>query len=90
VAQRLGQRHRVRVVEAGAAVGLGLVEAQQAEVAELLEDLVRGKGLGRLPLVDVRIDLLVDEAAQGLLDLEVFVRVVSVRAGRSRPRSQEL
>ena len=41
VAERLGHHHRVRVVEAQAAVLLGLGQAEQAEVAELLEHLVR-------------------------------------------------
>jgi len=39
----------------------GLVEAEKAEVAELLEQLVRGEGTGRLPLVDKGIDLARDE-----------------------------
>jgi hypothetical protein len=37
---------------------------------------VRGKLLGRLPLVDVRVDLLVDEALERALDLLVLVRVL--------------
>ena len=95
VAERLGHRHRVRVVEAHAAVLLGLGQAEQAELAEALEDLVRRELLGRLPLVDVRIDLLVDEALERALDLFVLVRelhawspVAGVR--RSRPGDAEL
>ena len=76
VAQPLGEGHRERVVEPGAAEGLGLVQAQQAEVAELLEDLVRGKDLGLFPFVDAGVDLLVDEPAQGVLHLEVFMGVL--------------
>jgi hypothetical protein len=34
---------------------------------------VSGKDLSRFPFVDVRVDLLVDEAAQGALDLEMFL-----------------
>ena len=48
--------------------------AQQAQVAHLLEDLVRGEDLGRLPLVHVGVDLFVDETLEGLLDLAVLVR----------------
>src|SRR5690606_15835375 len=55
-------------------VGLGLAQAEQAQVAPLLEDLVRGEDLGRLPLVHMRVDLLVDEALERLLDLAVLVR----------------
>ena len=78
VAQRLGHGHRVGIVEPGAAVLLGLGQAQQAQLAQPLEHLVRGEDLRGLPFVDVRIDLLVDEALERLLDLEVFVGVVAL------------
>jgi hypothetical protein len=58
VAQRLGHGHRVGVVEAGAAVFLRLGQAQQAQLTQPLEDLVRGEDLGGFPFVDVRVDLL--------------------------------
>ena len=48
-------------------------EWEAAEVAEAFEDLVRGESLGRLPFVDVRVDLFVDEALQRALDFFVFV-----------------
>src|SRR6185436_5628750 len=73
-AERLGHHHRVAVVEAGAAVSLGLGQAQQAEVAELLEHLVRRELLGLLPLVDVRVDLVLDHALQRAPDLFVLMR----------------
>ena len=49
-AQGLGHHHRVAEVEVEAAVFLRVLQPQQAQVAELLEDLVAGKALGRLPL----------------------------------------
>ena len=51
-AQRLGHHHRVAEVQSGAAVFLGVLQAQQAQVAQLLEDLVAGELLGGLPLGD--------------------------------------
>jgi hypothetical protein len=72
VAQLLGHHHGVGVVEAHAAVFRGLVDAEQAGVAQLLEDFVRREDAVLLPLVDVRIDVLVDDGAQGAADLGVF------------------
>jgi hypothetical protein len=42
-----------------------LVDAEQAEPAGLLEHLVGGERAGALPLVDVRVDLLLHEIADG-------------------------
>jgi hypothetical protein len=84
VAQRLGHRHGIGIVEAGASEGLRLGEAQQAQVAELLEHLMGGKDFGGFPFIDVGVDLGVDEALEGLLDLEVFVRVVHLLVLKGR------
>jgi hypothetical protein len=89
VAQRLGHRHGIGIVEARAAKGLRLGEAQQTQVAKLLEHLMGGKDLGGFPFIDVGVDLGVDEALEGLLDLEVFVGELhgclrSVKVARKR------
>ena len=76
VAQRLGHRQRIRVIQPGTAIGLGLGQAQQAQVAELFEDLVRRKHLGGLPLVHMGVDLGVNEALEGILDFQVLVGVM--------------
>jgi hypothetical protein len=93
VAQRFGHRHRIRVVESGAAIFLRLGEAEQAEFAQALEHLVRGENLRRLPFIDVGVDLVVDEALERLLDFQVFVGVVHGRllcwlSLRARPAIQ--
>jgi hypothetical protein len=85
VAERLGHHHRVRVIEAGTAPGLGLGEAEIAQPAELAEDLVRREDLGGLPFVDVRIDLLVDERAD-CADLVLRVTHGRLSYARATPR----
>ena len=42
------------------------MDAEQAQIAHLAKQLVGGKLLRRLPGVDVRIDLLVDETGDGI------------------------
>ena len=62
---------REPVVAAGAAVLLGVVRAEDPELARALEDLVR-EDLGLLPLVGVRSELLLGELADGLAKLLVL------------------
>ena len=52
---------RVRIIEPGAAEFDRLVEPEEAEISKLLEQFMRRKLTGRLPLVDMRIDLGGDE-----------------------------
>ena len=51
----------VGIVEARAAEFDRLVQSEETEIAELLEQRVGGKLTGRLPLVDMRVDLGCDE-----------------------------
>jgi hypothetical protein len=66
----------VGVIETHAAVLGGLVDAEIALVAHLLEEIVGGEDAGLLPFVDVRVDLAVDEflhaAANALVLLGEF------------------
>jgi len=48
-------------------------ESQQPEFAEFAEHLVRGKYARFFPLVDVRVQLLLDEALDGAAQFLVFV-----------------
>ncbi len=73
VAEFLGHHQGVGVVEPHAAEFGGLVDAEQAGAAQLLEDLVGWEDAVLFPLVDVRIDVLVDDRAQGAADLGVFL-----------------
>ena len=73
MAQLLSHHHGVGIVEPHAAVFDWLVDAEQAGIAQLLEDLVGGKDAVLLPLVDVRIDVLVDDRPQGAADLVVLL-----------------
>src|SRR5262249_16500785 len=50
------------VIKTEAAVGDGLVDAEKALAAHLAEKVVRRKAAGGLPLLDVGVDFLVDEA----------------------------
>ena len=58
LAQLLAGDQHVGLVGAHPAVGLVVLEAEQADGAQLREELVRGEGSRSLPLVDVRGDLL--------------------------------
>ena len=58
----------------------------QTQPAQALEHLVRGKDLGRLPFVDMRVDVLVDVAPERLLDFEVLVAVLHGRCLRQVDR----
>ena len=64
-AEFFGHHQRVAVIEPLAAELDRLVEAEKAEIAELLEQLMRGEDVGLLPFVDKRIDLGRDEFLQG-------------------------
>jgi hypothetical protein len=72
LAQRFGHHHRVAEVEPAAAELLGVLQAQQAEIAELLEQFVARELLGGFPLGDKRVDLLVDELDDRIFQLAVF------------------
>src|SRR6185312_1562545 len=78
---------RVGVVEPLAAELLRLVQPQEAEIAELLEQLMGREDVGLLPLVDVRIDLGRDESLQAAADFVVIggeehLAFLSFRGGR--------
>ncbi len=73
MAQRFGHRHRIRVIEFQPAVCGRLGQAQQAQLAQLLEHCVRREDARFLPFVDMRIDFAVDEALQGALQLLVLM-----------------
>jgi hypothetical protein len=72
LAQRLGHHHRIAEVQPGAAELLGVLQAQQAQVAQLLEDLVRGELALGLPLGDEGVEFLVAELDDGVFELAVF------------------
>src|SRR6266545_3929767 len=65
-AQRFRADHGVGEVEPRAAVLDGLVDAQEAGIAHLLEQRVSGEGAFLLPFVDVGIDLAIDQRLPGL------------------------
>ena len=72
VAESLGHHHRVGEIEFLTAVFGRILEAKQAQVAQLLEHFVRGKLLGGFPRGDMRVDLLAHEAADGVGKLAMF------------------
>ncbi len=72
-AELFGGDDRVAVVEAHAAEFFRFGNAQQAEVAGLAEDLVDRKAPGLFPFLDVRIDLVIDELADGAAQCFVFL-----------------
>ena len=63
-AEFFGHHQRVGIVEPLAAEFDRLVEAEKAEIAELLEQLMRGKDVVLLPFIDNGIDLGGDEFLQ--------------------------
>ena len=73
MAERLGHRDRVGIVQGLPAILHRLAHAEKAELPHLLEHLVRREYLGFLPFVDERIDFGVDEFLQ--LPLQLFVLV---------------
>ena len=64
-AEFLGHHQRIAVVQPLAAELSGLVEAEEAEIAEFLEQFVRGKLLRFLPFIDEGIDFRRNEFLQG-------------------------
>ena len=63
-AELFRHHQRIAVIQPLAAELDGLVEAEKAEVAELLEQLVRGELFGLLPFIDEGIDFGRDELLQ--------------------------
>ena len=63
-AELFGHHQRVGVIEPLAAEFDRLVEAEKAEIAELLEQLMRGEDVVLLPFIDERIDFGGDELLQ--------------------------
>ena len=61
------------MVGSHAAVGLVVLEPEQPDRAQLREELVGGEGAGRLPLVDVRLDLTLEEVPERLAKQLVLV-----------------
>ena len=74
IAELLGHHHGERVIEPLAAVFHRLGQSEKTEIAEFLEQLVRGKNAGFLPGVDVRVDLRRDELLQAAAQLLVLGR----------------
>src|SRR3990167_3517210 len=72
-AELFGGDDRVAVVQAHAAEFLRLGNAQQAQVAGHLEDFVDGEFAGLFPLVDVRVDFLVDKVTDRATQFFVFL-----------------
>ena len=70
-AEFLRHHQRIAVIEPLAAELDGLVEAEKAEIAELLEQLMRGELLGLLPFIDEGIDFGRDEFLQGVAGVVV-------------------
>jgi len=66
--------HSLRRNSTHAAEFDGLVDAQEAGIAQLLEDLVGGEDFVFFPFVDMWIDVLVDDGPQSAADLGVFRR----------------
>ena len=61
------------MVGAHAAVGLVVLEPEEPDGGQLGEELVGGEGAGRLPLVDVGLDLPLEEVPQRLAEQLVLV-----------------
>ena len=72
-AHLLAGDHREAVVGAHAAVGLVVLQAEQADGPQLGEQLVGREGPGPLPLVDVRRDLPLEQVPEGLAEEPVLV-----------------
>ncbi len=62
---------RIAVIQPLTAEFDRLVEAEKAEAAELLEQLMRGELLGLFPFIDERIDFRRDELLQGVAGVVV-------------------
>ncbi|MNS52672.1 hypothetical protein D3C72_853930 [compost metagenome] len=71
-AELFGGDNRIAVVEAHAAEFFRFGNTQQTEVASLAENFVNGKASGLFPFIDVRIDLVLDELADGTAQGFVF------------------
>lgn len=71
--QGLGHHQAVGIVEARAAKGFGFGQTQQPQIAQTLEYLVRREYFRLLPLIDMRVDLLVDIALQGLAHFQMLM-----------------
>ncbi len=86
-AERLSDNRRVGEVEAEAAIRLVIFYAENAKRAQLLEHFMRRKFFRLLPFLDERIDLILDEAGDGVAKLfvlfrelhEGFLRSITVR-----------
>src|SRR5438552_1963593 len=74
---------RVAVIEPLAAEFSWLIEAEEAEIAELLEQFVRRENIRLLPFVDERVDFSRDEFLQ---DAAGFVMVGGEEHGSVYPR----
>jgi hypothetical protein len=75
-AERLGHRHRVAEVEAGAAELRGVFDAGQTEVVELLGELMGRELLGLLQGRDLQVELFIDEPGDGIEEGPVLLRVL--------------
>ena len=78
----LRQCHVVPIVRARPAVLLRVRQAEEPEIAGLLKNVVRGEYFSFLPGIDVGIDFLVDEPADGFTK-----KLMGFREARARHRS---
>ncbi|MNP03673.1 hypothetical protein D3C76_955670 [compost metagenome] len=72
-AELFGGDDRVAVVQAHATEFFRFGNAQQAQVASLAKNLVDRKAPGLFPFLDVGIDLVIDELANGATQCVVFL-----------------
>ncbi|MNR27911.1 hypothetical protein D3C85_1452070 [compost metagenome] len=72
-AELFGGDYRIAVVEAHAAEFLRLGDTQQAQVAGFLENLVDREAAVLFPLLDMRVDFLVDKVTDCAAQLFVFL-----------------
>ena len=93
--EQLGERGVVAVGQTGAVLGVGVEHVPQAELArarlELLHDrrlVMRVAGLAQLALVDRlgRVDLLVHERAEALLELDTALTWLEIHRSSFRRR----
>src|SRR6476659_3725786 len=74
LAQLFAEDDRIPEVQPLPAVLFGIGQAEHAEVAHLLEELVRREDTGFLPLLDVWVDLFLDEAPHRLAEHLMLLR----------------
>ena len=71
-AQRFAVNRGVGIIESEAAVGFGFVDAEEPEVAHLAEQFMSRKPTFSFPVINVRIDFVVDEFLQRAAQFNVL------------------